>query len=625
MKFFRKHIESKMTKGIALMIILIFIGWEFSSSMLQSKKSWLIKVGEVEYKAKDWQDTYKALTNDPLSAQEALANPLYAKKRVLDELIKNALILQEAQSLGFSVSDKMVASEVVHMKMFHGDDGKFDKARFEKLLKMNNLTEIEFMKNMREQMTRHQLMDIFYNTSGIMGGPTYDLLAKLLAAEQNIVLYKVPAIKDKIEHTDDDLKKYLQENPQYFTTDDTAKISTLLFTADLVGEDHSKHSEEEINDYYEQHAQVDPERRVVNQIVVMSYNEASQLLEKISAGQITYDSAAANYAQHQMIPYEIGPFVAEGFDDDIAKVVFSLPEGGVSGLVQSPLGWHIFRVKQIMPTKRKDLAETRNEVLQALTARKLSEKMQQLIKTIMQDIESDTSLEDLASKFNLKIQQSIEQGKRLPNGMIDVLAVQEDAKERGIVKRQMLMAAFNESEPKIKLLLSADSKSFMLLRVDETIPGRLMDFDEAKDRLSTQYTKDQIDRRTRNLAQDFRGKILASNEYAAEQIQSQAMRFSRINKNDALPECVRDLIVKLYTAGVFNGATVPCEHQSAYYFALLKDIDFNVNLSDEKKAAMKPTIHSVYNEMIFGQFIESLKKKYKVQLDEQFINYLKEQ
>ena len=103
MKFFRKYLDSKVSKIIALIIIIVFISWEFTSSALKNKNSWLIKVGKIEYKAKDWQEAYKSLTKDPISSQEALANPSYAKKRVLEDMIKSALILQEAESIGFSI------------------------------------------------------------------------------------------------------------------------------------------------------------------------------------------------------------------------------------------------------------------------------------------------------------------------------------------------------------------------------------------------------------------------------------------------------------------------------------------------------------------------------------------
>ena len=139
MNFFRKHLDSKISKAIAIVIIGIFLTWEFVSQEAQKTNKWILKVGNIEYTVKEFQESYKILTRDPMSSQEAIANPRYAKKRVLEEMVRNALILQEAESVGFRVNDKMVINEIAHMKIFKGEDGKFDPNILEKTLKSNNL------------------------------------------------------------------------------------------------------------------------------------------------------------------------------------------------------------------------------------------------------------------------------------------------------------------------------------------------------------------------------------------------------------------------------------------------------------------------------------------------------
>lgn len=626
MNFFRRHLESRVTRIIALIIALIFIGWEFTSAMLQNKNTWLMKVGNIEYTAKDWQENYRALTKDPLSAQEALANPQYAKKRVMEEMIRNALILQEATEVGFRANDKMVASEVVNMKIFKGDDGKFDKDKFEKTLKINNMTESEFIKGMKESILRNNLMDIFYNTSGIMGKPTYDLLVKLVAAEQKLTLYTVPKSIDEVKYTEEDLKKFLNDHKEKFTTPDQIKISKVIFNSSLVKEDSIKVTDEEIKEFYDKNAVIEPEKRSVNQIIVPSYNDAKQVVERIKSGKISYDDAAKVYGNQQMIPYEIGPFVSEGFDEDISQVVFKLPEGGISDLVQTPLGWHIFRVSKVYEAKAKDLSEMKGDILQKLTQQKLSDAMHEIVKSVMNDIDSNVSIEDIAKKYSLVVHKSSEEIKRFEDGRVNVSSIPEDAVEDGILRRKIILAAAAEDKS-IKMIGSNDNRSFMIINRDEIVHGKLMEFAQVENQLRDDYTNSEIDRRTMSLAKEFRKKVLESDnrfKFSDPQIMRKDLRFSRIKDSDTIPSCITDLIMGMHKNGAFDGVTGVCKTNDSYSFATLNNIDFDIEVSDDQKAGIRQTIHTLYNEMIFDQFTNNLKDKYKVELDDKFVAYLNE-
>jgi peptidyl-prolyl cis-trans isomerase D len=619
MNFFRRHLDSKITKVIALIIALIFISWEFISSMLQQKNTWLIKVGEIEYNAKDWQEHYKSLTSDPLSAQEAIANPQYAKKRVLDDMVRNALVLQAAQEIGFIVNDKMAASEIIHMKMFQ-KEGKFDSGKLEKILKNNNMTEQEFIKNMKENIMRNQLMDVFYNTSGIIGTPTYNLLLKLLTAEQNITLYNIPILNEKVAYSDSDLEAFIDENKDKFTSSDEANISTVLFTKDIVNSDDLAVSQGDIEDFYKQNLIVEPEKRSVNQIVIPNYNEARDLLKRINSGKITYDQAAKLYIDRQMIPYEIGPFVSEEFDQNIADVVFKLPINGISTLVETPLGWHIFRVSKIYEAKTKNLGEVKDSVRQKLLDKKFTDKMHEIVKDVMESIENKATIGQIAEKYNLKIEEKIEKARKLADGTIDINSIDSNSEENGIAKRKIVAAAFANEDNKIKLISGKNNRSFIIMETNDITPGKVMNLEDIRATVVDQYLFSRADLAARKIAEDYRTKLVNNEQF--DKPQYKEVRLSRIRENDEIPQCINTLLANMNKNGIFEGITIPCRQDTNYFFAEMKNIDFSVEVSDYEKEGLRQGILSLYNEIIFNQFLDGLKKRYKVELDEQFVKYL---
>lgn len=615
MNFFRRHLDSKISKAIALIIIVIFVGWEFISQGLKKSDSWLFKVGDIEYTTKDWQEAYKIITNDPISSQEAIANPSYAKKRVLEEMIRNALILQESQDVGFSISDKMVASEVAHMKIFKGEDGKFDKNLLEKTLEKNNLTEADFVRRMKEQLLRNQFMDLFYNTSGIMAKPLYDLVLKMIAAEQNITLYTLQTIDEKISYDDKELEEYMNDNKEKFTKPDEAEVSIADFNSKMINEKDLVPTEQEINDHHDKNSEFEPEKRLVQQIVISSHNDAQKVLEKIKNGQTSFDDAAKIYLEKQVIPFEIGPFVAEGFDPDIANVIFTLPEKEISELVQTPLGWHLFRVAKIFPQRKLALAETKEKILKAIVDKKIADRMREMVKNIMNDIEGDKTLEEIGDKYSLKISNRVEKS------LIDS---SQNPIENGIPRIKLLNTIFKSDSAETRLITSQDNKSFTLVRVNKITPGEVMDFSSSKDKIAKDYIKTSLDKKTHELLKNLRDQVLDNKEIHDSRVKKTFLRLSRLKDNAEMPDCIRRTLFDFYKSGVFEGATAPCKTDNSYSFAKLNSFDFEVKPSDEDEIQLKQVVHSVYNDIVFDQLMSKLKSKYEVKLSEQFIKYINE-
>jgi peptidyl-prolyl cis-trans isomerase D len=73
-------------------------------------------------------------------------------KRAIEALVEKRMVLQEADKLGISVSDKEVADAVMENKSFQGDDGRFSKARYEEVLKANGMNPALFERSLRDDL-----------------------------------------------------------------------------------------------------------------------------------------------------------------------------------------------------------------------------------------------------------------------------------------------------------------------------------------------------------------------------------------------------------------------------------------------------------------------------------------
>ncbi|HPK53263.1 MAG TPA: peptidyl-prolyl cis-trans isomerase [Smithellaceae bacterium] len=132
-------------------------------------------------------------------------------------------------------------------------------------------------------------------------------------------------------------------------------------------------SEDEAEDYFYEHNVLyksEPQVRVA-QIVVRDMDAAQQSLRMLNAG-VDFSEVAKKKS--------IGPEASRGGDlgfitrqvmpEPLDETIFNLPAGKISPIVQSPYGFHIFKVLEIRPAKIKNFAESKEEVMADILARK---------------------------------------------------------------------------------------------------------------------------------------------------------------------------------------------------------------------------------------------------------------
>jgi peptidyl-prolyl cis-trans isomerase C len=148
-------------------------------------------------------------------------------------------------------------------------------------------------------------------------------------------------------------------------------------------------SMEEIKAYYDSHPEEFRRPAVVRfrQIVTITKEEADNLQKRLAQG----GDMAAMVARSSKVPASAGSvdpgwFAKGDLDESIEKVVFSLPVGQVSGVVETPYGFHIFEVLGRKPEGVRRLPEAMTEIEAKIRGEKqeafYSDWLQELRKTI---------------------------------------------------------------------------------------------------------------------------------------------------------------------------------------------------------------------------------------------------
>ncbi|NPV82995.1 MAG: hypothetical protein HPY46_05350 [Candidatus Aminicenantes bacterium] len=137
-------------------------------------------------------------------------------------------------------------------------------------------------------------------------------------------------------------------------------------------------TEDEIKKYYEENKKdfLAPERVRVSQILVGSSEQAIKLREKLQgAGEEEFRQAAREFSQAPDA-YKggvMGVFRPGELPADMEKVIFSLEEGRLSTVFQSAYGYHIFRLDRRYSPSLLSLEEAYSRIRNLLLERKVKD------------------------------------------------------------------------------------------------------------------------------------------------------------------------------------------------------------------------------------------------------------
>jgi parvulin-like peptidyl-prolyl isomerase len=219
----------------------------------------------------------------------------------------------------------------------------------------------------------------------------------LKEAQRGRIKVGLPEINERIEQLRKDQGKDVKETLSAAGVDFEkwkADIWENMMIEKLLSREIERHiviSASEIRRYYQDHpAEFErPEQVRARQIVVTTEDEARKIVEllqnRADFAAVAREKSTAPEAEKGG---DLGYFAAGEMPQEF-NVVFGLARGGVSGVVKSPYGFHIFKLEDRRPAGKRSL----DEVSQEINARLIQEKQEKRFRTWMNDLRSRTKFE----------------------------------------------------------------------------------------------------------------------------------------------------------------------------------------------------------------------------------------
>ncbi len=441
--------------------------------------STVASVGDIEISADDYARAFQGQVGafsqqlgQPISSQEALAFGL--DRQVLQGLVTRAALDNEAERVGLSVGDAVVASELVTMDAFKGVAGTFDREAYRFTLDRNNQTEVEFEAGLRRDVTRELLQGVVV---GGFAAPTAltDTLYAWVAERRGFTMLQL-AEADLVtpvpDPTEAELTAFHSENIATFTRPEAKRITYASLLPEAIAVDQPV-DDAVLKQLYEDRIDefVMPERRLVERLVYPDQAAADAARAELDGGATFEALVTARGLTLDAI--DMGDITREELGE-AGEAVFTLEEGAVAGPLPSELGPALFRVAAVLAAEETTFEEARETLaveIRTDAARRLIADKVEIVDDLLA---GGAALEDLVAEAGLTL------------ATVDyVPGVQGDQVIEGYPAFRTAADAVAEGDFPEAVIL--EDGGLVALRLDEIVPAAPIPFEEAREAVTTAW------------------------------------------------------------------------------------------------------------------------------------------
>lgn len=338
------------------------------------------------------------------------------RNSVVDNLINQRLVDQNAYNLALRVSDKRIKETILNMPEFQ-IDGVFDNSRYLALLNQAGFYQpSDFSDYLRLEMNRRQLTQSLVLSDFVLPYQK-TMIAKLENQKRNIRYASVALeqFKGDVEVAEDEIKRFYQENSMRFMNEEQVKVNYITLSADDIAKNITV-SDEEINTYYLENIknyQTDEQRKISHILIEFESDElnakeqAESILAKVKAGE-SFSELAKEFSNDTFSAENGGDldWLERGSMDEVFdEQAFNLAKiGDVSDVVKTEYGFHIIKVTDIKPQETKTLKDAYAELTSSISKQKAQEEffiLQQEMARI--SYEFPDSLDDAAESIGTEV------------------------------------------------------------------------------------------------------------------------------------------------------------------------------------------------------------------------------
>ncbi|ALQ51519.1 SurA N-terminal domain-containing protein [Nitrosomonas ureae] len=420
--------KKRVVQVILGLAVLPFMFWGVESYRNDGSEGYVAVVEgeeisrrEYEQALRDHHERVRAMLG--ANFDSAMLDNFEVKNSVLERLIQQRLLYQEAVKNGFVVLDSQLIKTIQDVQAFQKNN-KFSKQQYEKLLLNQDLTPAIFELRVRNELLLQQLLD-GYSENAITPRSTTERVQYLSEVRREISQSKIAPDQflSQVIPEEADIAAYYEQHKIDFDLPERAKVEYLVLSLDKVAKNEFV-SDEAINTYFSEHQSEfgQSEERKASHILISVSTDAPEEEKRIARDKVERileqvkqdpDQFAEIAKEHSDDPGsamrggDLGFFghgvMVKSFEDKI----FSMQLDEISDIVETDFGLHIIKLTAIKEERHPDLEEVREQIENTLKVEMVKSVFGEIVEDFSNVVyEQGESLHAAAEKFELIIEKS---------------------------------------------------------------------------------------------------------------------------------------------------------------------------------------------------------------------------
>lgn len=393
----RKGVSSIFSKILLLLLVLSFGLWGIGDMLRNSGSTSVARVGSARISPQEFNERLARIKAQMQNLPADMIDSPMMRTQVLQGMVQQLLLLQEAEKLGVKADDKTIARIIRNNPEFQNGKGQFNENAFLLFLNNNRVSETGYIQSLRQDIEAATVLQTIDLPASLHFATLSNTLDAAKRQARTADVYIIPPVTTPVTAPSDETLKgfYASIEHDYMQPEERSIGYVTIETAALDKHLAGGITEEAVKDRYaaEKDSLGTPEKRDVLQYLLKDEATAKDVAQALRKGE-NVGKLGAKVTEMKAVAQSSLPKTA-------SEKVFTLKTGTISDPFETSFGWHVFKIERIIPADVPSLEKAHDRIREMLVIEAREDVLNDLTAKFEDAIAAGDSLEKAAKQLDI--------------------------------------------------------------------------------------------------------------------------------------------------------------------------------------------------------------------------------